>query len=537
MAELSREHLIEIRIGSGDPPTMRVKPGEPVGPMVVGSAGAWSLGGPGVAPEHAELYFDGSQLFLRSISPAVPAVVQGRPLPAVWTPLEPPCEIALGGARLWFGPDPAKSSLGRLNPEQLLEDDDNVATKVADQQQQQSWGNIGAMVHRGMEMARSGANARPPPPEPPPPPPVPSFWPGASGKSAPPPAAEIGAPSQTTRKDDSGMTRIEPVQEVERRRETSMSSGRRYPMGDLSASGSNYPRAGHASGSAALSASGSHHPRVVPGDDGRPTLGEPIGYGSTEVIQSSPMPQHPMPPSSGGVPMFGAPPPPAPPSVSPPPGVLPPPPMDYSRFTGTHPQVSLPPARQDQSISVEGLSRMEPGAKKSAWQELSGPKRVLVLLSPLLVASVLVLFMGEELGLEPKPRRPVAKAQPSAGPSAAPAMGTAAPTASPTAPSTALPSANAGPPEPPAPSTSAAPPEPPEPPEPVPPPRPTARPKSAVAAKTDGSKSLQRLAADAVAAGSFARAAELYEQLAKENPGKPAYAEAAAIMREKSGQK
>jgi hypothetical protein len=47
-------------------------------------------------------------------------------------------------------------------------------------------------------------------------------------------------------------------------------------------------------------------------------------------------------------------------------------------------------------------------------------------------------------------------------------------------------------------------------------------------------KSLQREAADAVAAGAFARAAKLYEELARKYPNKPAYAEAALIMRAKA---
>jgi outer membrane protein assembly factor BamD (BamD/ComL family) len=53
--------------------------------------------------------------------------------------------------------------------------------------------------------------------------------------------------------------------------------------------------------------------------------------------------------------------------------------------------------------------------------------------------------------------------------------------------------------------------------------------------KGAGGKTLQREAADAVASGAYGRAAELYDQLAKQYPNKPAYAEAAAILRTKAG--
>ena len=46
-----------------------------------------------------------------------------------------------------------------------------------------------------------------------------------------------------------------------------------------------------------------------------------------------------------------------------------------------------------------------------------------------------------------------------------------------------------------------------------------------------GEKTLQREAADALASGSNTRALELYEKLAKENPGNETYAEAVRILR------
>jgi len=609
MAELTREHLIEIRIGSGDPQSMRVQPGESLGPTLLGTRGAWRVDAPGVAPEHAELYFDGGQLFVRSVSPGALVLVGGSPVPEVWTPLDAPSEIVLGGARLWFGPSMAAQQQGaaRVAREDLLEDDDDAATNVADTSAR-PWGDVGAMVQRGMEAARSqGAPvAHTPPPEPPPPKPAPSFWPTSPAAQSAPPgpphdAGAIGGPSKTSRSDDSGMTRIEPVEEVAKRRDLT-ASGSNYPRADLSTSGSKYPRPGH------LSTSGSNYPRVAPpshaasygaplSSDGRPTLSEPPGLGGTEVLEGSPLPAPPLRSSpQGAPPTFGAPPnvpafgaPPSPGGMPMPPGgfarqtgmhpqaALPPQsatsmlPSDFARQTGMHPQAGLPPqgaasmlpnggfARQTgmhpqaappfgMPNTVAGLERAEPGAKKSAWQALSGPKKILVFLSPLLLLAVAVLFFGEELGIEPTPGRgPQAESRGAAtSTSTAQPTGTAAPTATAeatppaaappvdsAAAATAAPSAapTEAPPASPAPSSARH-----DPAKPQGRPAPIDAPEPA--SKTPpGSKSLQRRAADAVAVGAYAQAAELYEQLAKENPNKPAYAEAAAILRAKAGQK
>jgi hypothetical protein len=51
---------------------------------------------------------------------------------------------------------------------------------------------------------------------------------------------------------------------------------------------------------------------------------------------------------------------------------------------------------------------------------------------------------------------------------------------------------------------------------------------------TQGARTLQREAADAVAAGAWDRAAKLYEKLAAQHPDQPAFAEAAAITRAKA---
>jgi hypothetical protein len=130
----------------------------------------------------------------------------------------------------------------------------------------------------------------------------------------------------------------------------------------------------------------------------------------------------------------------------------------------------------------------------AAWRSASIPKKILVLLLPLALASVFVIFRDEPA--PPRLPRAPSAAAPSASVSAAPP---------------ALPSATA--------SVAAI----------------------AVAdaafpsfANADSGKSpAERAAVDAVAAGSYAEAIRLYDQLAVANPDKPAYREAARILRSK----
>ncbi|WP_156338111.1 FHA domain-containing protein [Chondromyces crocatus] len=603
--------MIEIRIGSGEPQCQRIIPGEPMGPLLVGTSGAWMLSAPGVAAEHAEFYFDGAQLFLRSVDMVAPTMVNGQAVLGVWTPLDPSSEVLLGGARLWFGPDPSAGGYASMNHAQLLEDDDNVATRVADQAQENAWGDVSEMVRRGMEISRSRA------PEPaiaPLPPPSPAFWPAAE-PSAAPPHEEHGGPSTTKRTDDSGMTKIEPVENVERRREVSMAgrrfgdpsmSGSNYPnaaymsgAAPLTTSGSNYPNAAHMSGAAPLATPGSNYPSAAHMSGAAPltTSGSnypsaahmsgaaPLGFAGngypsvahlsgaaplttsgsnypsaahlsgaaslissqsnppqgmfgqgggpaamslsgglvrTEVLGSSPMPSFGAPPSLRS---FGAPPSTAPSAME---GAA-------MRQTGTYQQVASPmltqSARLEQSTTAGDAER---AAQKSAWQALSGPKKALVFLSPLIVAAAVVLFLGDELGLQPPPRSPQAAAQTGG----APKTTNAAPPGDAPQPSAVVDA------EPPSPAPTAAGPSPSSGPDTDTPVArnagsskllsPTAAPADS-SSKTEASKTLQRLAADAVAGGAYGRAAELYQKLAKEHPNKPAYAEAAEIMRVKAG--
>jgi hypothetical protein len=103
-------HLIEVRAGRAEPPSLELRPGVELAPLSVGTGGAWQVNAPGVRPVHLYIYFDGQTLFLQSAEPADPPQMDGRPLPGSWTPATPRCTITFGQARLAFRPaDPAGS--------------------------------------------------------------------------------------------------------------------------------------------------------------------------------------------------------------------------------------------------------------------------------------------------------------------------------------------------------------------------------------------------------------------------------------------
>jgi HPt (histidine-containing phosphotransfer) domain-containing protein len=58
------------------------------------------------------VYFNGSDLFLQSADPNSPLTANGAPIPLSWTAVYAPCEIGIGGARLWFGSPAALSTMG-----------------------------------------------------------------------------------------------------------------------------------------------------------------------------------------------------------------------------------------------------------------------------------------------------------------------------------------------------------------------------------------------------------------------------------------
>jgi hypothetical protein len=166
-----------------------------------------------------------------------------------------------------------------------------------------------------------------------------------------------------------------------------------------------------------------------------------------------------------------------------------------------------------------GGSAEKAATKKGFWREASIPKKATLVLLPIaLVAVAISVLMEPQRAAPPKPA-PAASASATAD---AAAPNPAENTLNTPVNAPALPSAD--PSEAPSPSASAAAVSPPG----------TAR---ALTPLPRGKKTQQRAAADAVAAGNFDEAMRLYEDLAKATPDDQAYAEAARIMRAKTGKK
>lgn len=201
-------------------------------------------------------------------------------------------------------------------------------------------------------------------------------------------------------------------------------------------------------------------------------------------------------------PAAGAPPPVAsgvqPPAPEPPPPQvqLPPAPPSIGPADATAPPGQLPP-----TVAKPGES-----ALLKAWREASPPRKAIYILLPFaLIGSAFSLLQDDE-----PPPRTRTKSSASAKASAAPSASTSA---DPVVPNTA-------------------------PNGPILPAVPTASGSTGFIAPKPGApvpkKTLERRAVDAVAAGNYAEAADLYDQLVKERPDVPAYREALRIVQAKA---
>jgi hypothetical protein len=164
------------------------------------------------------------------------------------------------------------------------------------------------------------------------------------------------------------------------------------------------------------------------------------------------------------------------------------------------------------------------------WKAMPFPRKLLVIMLPFGLVAFMIVFLPQKKA--PRGKRPVASA--SAKPSAS-ALATTAPVPTPPTPSAAVSTepTTAPPPssvEPP--SSATAPPEPP----PSNPP-PTEEVDAGEPKLAKGESTLARKASDAIAVNDYPRALEAYQQLAKEHPENPAYAQAVAILRRKLAKK
>jgi hypothetical protein len=120
---MAETHVIEVRAGRGEPPSLELRPGLELAPLSVGTGGAWQVHAGGVRAVHLYLYFDGQTLFLQSAAAEDPPLIDGKPVPAAWTPAPAPCTITFGQARLAFH---------AAEPDQPADEDRTIASAMAE---------------------------------------------------------------------------------------------------------------------------------------------------------------------------------------------------------------------------------------------------------------------------------------------------------------------------------------------------------------------------------------------------------------------
>jgi hypothetical protein len=554
MAKPATTHVLEIETGIGEPAFIPLTLGQELQPISVGKKGMWRIESPRVLDVHAFVYFDGNALFLQSADEKTAASVDGFKIGKAWTELHAPCKIEIGGARLRY------RSL-------LPSTAEDVATTALVKPPVQAPPGAGPpLPGGGLPVDGGGTMAMPPGQRPVPNPRAIPSMPPAAGAPPPQVASQPPAPLATSAMPASFPKDARPFKpgEFSRGGKDDDESTRIAPI-DTSAA-----RTGV---SAVL---------ARPADPMTRPEGVPLLPGS-----APPLPQMPST-ASGAYGQVVAPDPSAPnmPGLTPPPGAMPPPMMPPGGFQGTGPypmQPGMPPPGMNPgmpSMPPGGYGTMTPHQGQppipqqvgfarfvAEFKAFSGPKKVLVFLMPIaLLGAVFILFTDD-----PPPPKQATRADggveggvvaaSSAGKGPATPSYTLAPTAQQWPPSVPCPPAGWPPNEPlpcippgytpPATATAAA----------TTPPAidvgggaGTAAPpgkdggaepkeKDAGAEPKEkpprGQKTLERQAVDLVAAGRFAEAAAVYDQLAQQQQQRdpkntdPTYREAARILRSK----
>jgi hypothetical protein len=555
MANPSTTHVIEIETGIGEPAFIPLTLGQELQPISVGKKGMWRIESPRVMDVHAFVYFDGSSLFLQSADESAAATVDGYKIGKAWTELHAPCKIEIGTARLRY--------------RSLMPDNDSALTVIKGAPPVQ--GQPGAAAQTRPPVPRAGSSGQQPAV---PAPPQPAQPPQPQASAPPPPP---GAPASFPKTErpfkpgefisaDDESTRFAPV---------AASNTRTGASAALAMSGANRPQAPPGESQPSLvdttrAEAGAMRPRTgavqaLPAGNSGPYA--PIGaspmQSAMQAMQGTSPPgiMGSMPPALvGSMPpmMQGSVPPgyPNPGQMSFPPGQYPGPAAGSGAFNamGPNPQLgpSMPPGGFGSMTPQGGQPAPPQGGMQEAiakFKEMPPLKRVLVFVLP--IAMALAVFSMWDDDAPPPPKKPVTSAD--AGGASAGDGGAAANTVPPVTPPPPPPSSNwpegvpcpppGWPPDRPLPCTpkttnpnDTAPPPPPPPPDK----KDAGTVKEKDAGSKDhsppvpaGTKTLERQAVDAVAAGDPARAAAIYEELSKRDPNNRVYAEAARILRAK----
>jgi hypothetical protein len=465
-------HVIEIVGGIGEPGFVPLTMGKESPTLSIGRRAQWRVEGAGILDIHAYAYFDGQALFLQSADANNAACVDGFPVGTSWTEVRPPCTIELGGARLEYREEDSSDDATQAiaNPGLMQPPAMRPATPAP-------------AAGRPPEHGSSNVDTRPPPPQ-------------AQPTARP---FQPGAFSGRQEEDAGESTRVAPLD---------VSSSRAGPRPSGAFGGVQQPTAMSGYPAQQGFQPNPHMMQRVGSQPGMPMM-DPNGYPMQQPIHHQLMQQpihqpihQPMGPSgSGGFPMQQ------------------PVQSGYAPFGSGSVHGAPMSGYPDGSFgNPPGQRPQEEDALKKAiadFKAASPVRKLILILFPMAMVAAGMILLGDD----PPPPKP-AKADAGAQAGSVAAMEAGAPTSDmfvPQGPVVPVPL----PVPTPTPPTSAV------------VPTPTPVPPTGDAGPGKNLATLERRAIDEVYRGDVAKAAETYEQLAREQPANPSYAYAAKILREK----
>jgi len=458
--------VIEIRRGGGNPRSIALTPGSALEPWSIGMLADWRVEADGMLDVHAFVYFDGTTVYVQSADQGNGVRVNGKAIGTSWTPIAPPCTLAIGDARLVYCPASQASATASApapvsRPAAGRAAFDESAPTIADADALPAYDpNVPT------ERTAAPQRGKPTPPRQPP-----SRGPANSRPGPAPVARHVPASVEV---DDEATSNIPlptgrgVVEHVEDDNETT----RALPAPDLAMAMGNMPRAAA--------------PKFAP-----PTTalgGPPLGA----LTAPTAAPSFPEPTAA--------------------PVAAPAPPVPT---TGP---IAAPPQAATVIIKPKPLDQL-----KQQWKAASLPKKAILFLLP--VAFVMVVFGMDD---DPPSKRGSLKTTPSTTTATSSSATEDEPKPKPKPKATATAEDLDEPAPKPKPKPSAA---------PVATASASANSKPANPSTAGSAKTPERVAVDAVAAGSWEPAAKAYDELAQAHPENPAYKEAARILRAKGGKK
>jgi hypothetical protein len=100
MSGTESQHVVTLLSGESATATKTFNVGTPAQPIAIGSAAEWSVNAEGVGPVHVYLAFDGESLFAASAAQDLDVLLAGSFIGTQWSKAPVPCELRFGGACL-----------------------------------------------------------------------------------------------------------------------------------------------------------------------------------------------------------------------------------------------------------------------------------------------------------------------------------------------------------------------------------------------------------------------------------------------------